>query len=208
MLKEKTVHLNALDLDVSVPENVYFYDDGFVESLGGHEYYVNWKYAGKLPPIKSIIDSEQHVGHILYLKDFRDGRHFYIAYLHSSSSPINTRGHEETHFLQETNRLSFLSRRIMQRQGVEIDLEEIQSRIVDKHQRLETTADIGGIFCKYQRDGWQSVLNFQRSNLPRSQYFEEAYTIYSSAIEDSLKKSKNSKKSEGLIEKLTGLFKN
>ena len=204
-MAEKIVHLNALDLDVFVPEEISFHDDGFVDDLGAHEYFINWRYRGNFPPIESFSTSENNKGHILYSAHFKC---FHIAYLNSSSHPLHTRVHEETHFLHAVKRLPILSQRIMQRQGVEIDFDKIKGEIEDPEERRETFAEIGGVFAQYQRIGWQGVCDFYASRLPRSEFFDDAFKIYSRAIEESLKKSKDSTKSRGLVSKLASLFKN
>lgn len=201
---EKIIHLNALDLDVSVPGNVSFYDDGFVDNLDEHMNILNFRYSGQFLSDPKYLAPEGAAGNLMMLGNSRLNLYrFHIFYLNSSSHPISTRGHEETHFLHAVKKLSVLSERILHRQGVEMDFEYVKKEVPDRADRCEVIAEIGGIFCQYQRNGWQSILDFQKSDLPRSAHFEWAMDFYSLAIDESLKKSK---KSEGLLSKLTNLF--
>jgi hypothetical protein len=183
-MNEKIVHLNALDLDVSIPKTINFYDDGFVDDLGAHQYYVAWKYSYHFPSIDSFSSDSSTAGHILYTPDFRN---FHIVYLKNSFCPIKTRGHEETHFLHAIKRLPVLSQRILQRQGVEIDFNEVKESIQNVKVRREVIAEMGAIFCYYPHVGWGSVEKFVDSKSPRSLYFSEAYNRYCIAINQSEK---------------------
>jgi hypothetical protein len=195
-MTEKTIHLNALDLDVSVDNSIKFYDDGFVKDLGAHEYFINWKYKNTFPQVSELAIDPFDAGHMLFIKELKI---FHIAYLNSSSCPIRTRGHEETHFLHAVKRLNVLSERIRQRQGIEIDFNKIIRKVSDVKSRREVIAEIGGIFCQYQRNGWEDVSRVLELYPARSYYFDQAYEIYCAALEESLKQSKRSR---GLLDKL------
>lgn len=199
---EKIVRLNALDLVVSVPQNICFYDDGFVKDLDEHMNILNFRYTGRFLSDPKYLAPKGAAGNLMMLGNKRNFYNFHIFYLNSSFPPIATRGHEETHFLHAVKRLPVLSERILHRQGVEMNFEYVKNEVQDRDDRCEIIAEIGAIFCQYQREGWQSILDFQKSNLPRSGHFEWAMDFYSQAIEDSLKKSK---KSEGLFSKLDEL---
>lgn len=189
-MKEKQIRLSALDLEVSIPESINFYDDGFVDNIREHADFLRFKYTGTVnadesKPISDRVfgltqvfgssDSSHYAVHIFYLRDI---------------SPLHARGHEETHFLHLVKRLPYLSEAMKIRQGIEIDLDSLKTEITEVHKKRELIADLGGIFALSQRNGWDGVRNFQLHSQFRSEHFDEAFFIYFNAREKSLQESK------------------
>jgi hypothetical protein len=195
-MKEKPVYLRALDLEVNIPENVYFWDDGFVKDIQGQTAFINWKYTGKLglPENSSTKYFSAEItpdtaGLILaFHKKKISEYYFHIFYLENSS--IRTRGHEETHFLHAIKRLKNLEDAMKFRTGVEIDFNYLKNSMPNGEKKYELIAELGSIFALSQREGWESVINFAESKNPRSVYFSEAYEIFSRARKSTLRNSR------------------
>jgi hypothetical protein len=192
-MKEKMIHLAALDLDVSVPECIEFYDDGVVRDIRAHLSFLNCKYTGKFLGDEVVMEKGTNGLTAGYSNSNNDAKKIHIFYL-KSKYELKVRGHEEAHFLDVVERLKNLSDLIRMRVGVELDFDKIRGQISDLDTRRETIAEIGGIFAHHQREGWQSVVNFFSGNNPRSSQYNGAYNLYSTAREKSFKKAREASK--------------
>lgn len=186
---EKIVHLNALDLDVSVPWNVSLYDDGVVGDIREHLNELFFSYFGKFESIPENFVPAGVAGGCTCFPINNKLYNFHTFYLDTAANTYQTRGHEETHFLQKINRLPLLFTQIFSEQGIGINLERISKEIFIAHDFEEIISEIGGIFAQSQRDSWQSVYEFYKSDLPRSNYFDWALAVYCEANERSMKKT-------------------
>lgn len=202
IMVDKTVHLNALDLDVSISEDLNFSDDGFVKSIEEHLGFLDWKYGQKMNLTRKEVRGRVGTCHrrVYGGKDF-----FHLFYL-DSGRPIQNlevRAHEETHFLHLVERLDFLSEQMKKRQNVEIDFEEIASAIPIIDSRLEIIADLGGIYAMHCSFGFEKMRDYCIS-LSSDKDLISAFDIYYLAIENSLRRSKNLRE---LFESFVGYWK-
>jgi hypothetical protein len=178
-MKEKPLHLSALNLDLSIPECVYFYDDGFVEDIGAHLEFLDYYYGRKGIP-HSKLDSKTVGLTSLYASKNQDLFKFHIFYLDGSG--IYTRAHEETHFLHAVKRLPALSEAIKIRRGFDLNFEEVKDSIEETYARRETIAEIGAIFAVHQEAGIEGLSLYNRGLMPCCIHFHEAYSIYLRAM--------------------------
>lgn len=186
-MAEKIIHLKALDFDLPIPECVNFHDDGIVSDLQDHMGFLNWRYTGRLLESEFVIQ-EGTVGINAGFSSPSGERYdLHIFYLNAPYLD-EVRGHEETHFVHSIKRLSNLSKVIKLREGIEIDFDKIRSQIPNRINRIETIAEIGGIFAFSQKNGWDSVCKFRNYSTLRSAYFNDAFNIYASAKIESLKR--------------------
>ena len=132
--------LEILGLTVPIGWFHTHHDDGFVDSIQKHiealaEKYDRWgwPFVGK-----HVIGMYE-----LYYTFF--GAHHHIFYLDTSFEIVNisTRAHEETEFLRERGRLSYLADKILAEQNVRINFKEIKNP--------EVIAEIGSIYALLSR---------------------------------------------------------
>lgn len=202
---EKIVHLNALDLDVPVPENIFYFDEGFKQDVLEYrkELYKKYgciKYLKKIEKDNEILINGLHS----YLKEYNGSRFFHIYYLNKLNDQQNflIRSHEETHFLHAIKKLPLLSEKISREVGVLLDFEEIRNKYDDRDTRLEVVAELGGIFGVHRRYSFQEAI--ETSKKIENVYIGIARELYIEAYSTSLKNARKSSR-KGLS-KILNLF--
>jgi len=126
----KNVRLNALNMDVSVANNVFYFDEGYVQDLKPKLDFLKWKHGiGEYPVPNNAF------GHMV-CADSGQGSFFYVFYLKSQDgwTDIRVRAHEETHALDKMAGLQQLNGRI-RASGFNVNLPDYD---------YETRACIGG----------------------------------------------------------------
>ena len=189
-LKQKGVHLKAMDLDVNISERISYFDDGFVDIIEAHVNFLGYKYTGDLsfftntdfPPVGG-----KRKGGMLLIPQSEGRYSAHIFYTHNSNPVLENfaRAHEETHFLHAVKRLSLLEEVARKTVGVEIPFDNFM-KISDKFERKETIANLGGFFSVHKNYGIEKV-----KDLPS--YFEgyETRSIYLGLMNKTLERVKN-----------------
>lgn len=199
---EKIVHLNALDLDVSVPKNINFQDLGITNCLPS-----TYREICRKHNVESIREEEEDLLHcrgahfflkheeIIPEEGFLISKNIFYSYifyreLSSQTASLITRSHEETHFLDAHDNLHILSSEIRERVGVNIDFEKLKEEQQGKRKRREVIAEIGARFAIHQRYGFDFLK--QEKGFVSNKYAVDAWRIYYQSYQDSLNLSRMS----------------
>jgi hypothetical protein len=170
----KTIHLSALKLDVEVPDNVHYHDDGLVRGLAMHSAELANRYSEKRPDnfLRIFVEmtnlySLYHALAKSYKLPVNGGRcltifpgdsiiesitrgdqvhsHIFVLDNLTPHQTIFAKGHEETHFLGNINRFEELQKVLKINQKNLIELPQ------------EAVCDIGGLYAV--------IKNFPEENL-------------------------------------------
>ncbi len=134
----KIAKLNVLEIEVPLERGVYFSDEGFVESVNEHYKYLSRK-NGTNETLEGSNDGCCTTRRWYDPISDMDRKNIHIFYLDFKNKRINDfiRAHEETHALENFERLDLLEREIEIKLGKRIDLNRIRGEVI---------ADIGAIF--------------------------------------------------------------
>ncbi|MBT7706211.1 hypothetical protein HN747_02075 [archaeon] len=139
----KKIHLNALDVDLSVPDSVHYRDDGFVDNIHAHHNFLKWKHTGNINDLFNPAGDDPGQKGAMGYVPYGQEHHFMVCYLHNSNpyTEILVRGHEETHFAHAIKCLDQLSNYMKFRLGIEIDIKKrfLVLIAVKKEKKLQLT---------------------------------------------------------------------
>ena len=135
--------LKALGIWVPTFPFCAYHDDGYVSSIRAHAEMLSRKY-GK--PID--INTGCKASGMTFTGEGVLRTHYHIFYLNKKDRILDVmvRGHEETHFLELHGFLDKLERKLLEEQGVRINLGAIQVDN-DDTKGQEVIAHIGGIYA-------------------------------------------------------------
>jgi hypothetical protein len=177
----KKIRLDALMMDIKVPDSVSYVDDGVVDSIGAHENFLNWKRTGDPECLFDKTKLNDVAGTTYFQKGSGEYR-FRIFYLDDSdpNSVICTRGHEETHFVHAVKRLDNLENEMRTSVGVDINFKNLLKKIDSKNARREIVAEIGGLFAVHRRYGSEAVKKYSMKYM--SEFSHRSNPIYLKAL--------------------------
>ena len=138
-------NLAALNLTVPIGLFRVYHDDGYVDSIQEHAEKLMAKYHMTdmgAPPAEDFGPScaGRHTSHQTM---FAIHHHIYYKKSDSDVEDIMIRAHEETHFLDDSKKLDYLVKEIMENHGIKIDFKSISES--------EVRAYIGSIYALLSR---------------------------------------------------------
>ena len=182
-MPDRIIHLNALNLDLPVNDNVFFHDDGFVQDLNMHFAMTAARYGASRKEIEELLENTEILGRMRAFRN-QGELHIYIGYYvdRSEIQQLQTRGHEETHVLYTLGALSALKDAMKEKFSLDINFEKVYHLTQDHYKLSEVSADIGGLFAVHQTFGRRKMIDYYKPLAAEYEYLDLAFDIYLEAM--------------------------